>query len=81
MNLASVKWLSLLSIQNIKSYFLYLNVLIKPSKYLHISITGELQSENIYQQFHLSVDNALPTMNKSPLKVIKVDGKKKIQFF
>lgn len=66
MNLESVKWFSLLSIQNIKSYFLYLNALIKPSKYLHISIIGELQSASIYQQFHLSVDNSLPTMNKSP---------------
>lgn len=44
-NLESAKWLSLLSIQNIKSYFLYLNVPIKQSKYLHILIIEELQSE------------------------------------
>lgn len=57
MNLESVKWLSLLSIQNIKSYFLYLNVLIKQSKCLHISIIEELRSESVYQQFPLSVGN------------------------
>lgn len=74
MNLESVKWLFFL-IQYIKRYFLYLNALIKYSRYLHISIIAELQSESVYQQFHLSLDNSLPTMDKSALKVIKVDGK------
>lgn len=76
-NLESVKWLPLLSIQSIKSSFLYLIDLIEQSKYLTLqkncidyiySIIEELQNERVYQQFHLSVDSSLPTMNKSPLK-------------